>query len=101
MPAILLTAISDDRPQHLKGFDLSSGRIQIDTYAATSKEAWDLAEAALTAATPGGTFNGHAFGRADVALGPRDLAERVGTTTVFRVSMDLIFHHAVSEEESS
>lgn len=93
LPAIVLTAVSDDRPQHLKGFSLAPGRIQIDAYAATSKESWDLAEAALAALVPGGTFNGHNFSRADVALGLRDLTERSGTTTTFRVSFDLTIHH--------
>lgn len=100
IPAIVLVAISDDRPQHLKGFDLAPGRVQIDSYGADSKAAWDLTEAALSALIPGGVFSGHNFSRADVALGPRDLAERVGSTTIFRVSMDLIFHHAESEEIS-
>ena len=100
LPAGILTAISDDRPQHLKGFSLSPSRVQVDTYGATTKAAWDLAEAALTAFVPGGAFNGHNFARADVALGPRDLNERIGNETVFRVSMDLIFHHAAIEEGS-
>lgn len=100
MPALVLTAVSDDRPQHLKGFSLSPGRVQVDTYAATPKEAWDLAEAALAALVPGGNFNGHAFSRADISIGPRDLPERVANTTIFRVSMDLTFHHAETEEVS-
>jgi glutathione S-transferase len=100
VPAIVLIAVSDDRPQHLKGYDLAPGRVQIDSYGANSKAAWDLAEAALAAVIAGGTFNGHNFSRADVALGPRDLTERVSNTTVFRVSMDLIFHHAEVEEAS-
>lgn len=100
MPAILLTAVSDDRPQHLKDFDLAPGRVQVDSFAASAKEAWTLTEAALSALVPGGVFNGHNFSRADVALGPRDLAERVGNTTVFRVSMDLLFHHAPNDSGS-
>lgn len=100
VPAIVLTAVDDARPQHLKGFDLAPGRVQTDTYASTPKEAWDLAEAAIANLVPGGVFNGHNFSRADVALGPRDLVERVSNTTVFRVSMDLLFHHAEAEEVS-
>lgn len=100
LPAIVLTAVSDDRPQHLKGFDLAPGRVQIDCYAASQEVVWDLAEAVLAALVPGGNFNGHNFSRADVALGPRDMTERVGNITVFRVSMDLVFHHAASEEVS-
>lgn len=100
LPAIVLLAVSDDRPQHLKGFSLAPGRVQVDAYGRTAKESWDLAEAALALLVTGGASNGHAFSRADVAIGPRDLTERIGSTTVFRVSMDLIFHHAPQEEGS-
>lgn len=100
VPAVVFTAVSDDRPQHLKGFSLAPGRVQVDTYAGTSKEAWDLAEAAIAALISGGTFNGHVFSRADVTIGPRDLVERVADKTIFRVSMDLTFHHAEAEEVS-
>ena len=100
MPALLFTSISDDRPQTFKDWDLAPGRVQIDTFATTAKEAWALAESAIETLVPGTTTNGHNFSRADVALGPRDLAERIGNTTIFRVSMDLIFHHAESEEAS-
>lgn len=100
LPAIVLTAVSDDRPQHMKGFSLAPGRVQVDCYGIKAKEAWDLAEEALTTLVPGASTNGHNFSRADVALGPRDLTERVGNETVFRVSMDLLIHHAETEEIS-
>lgn len=100
LPALVLTAITDDRPQHLKGFSLAPGRIQFDAYGSRPKEAWDLIEAALTTYVPGVSANGHNFSRADVSLGPRDLNERIGNETIFRVSMDLTFHHAPNEEGS-
>lgn len=100
LPGLVLTAVADDRPQHLKGFSLRAGRVQFDAYAARAKEAWDLIEAALTTFIPGAASNGHNFSHADVALGPRDMTERVGNETVFRVSMDLLFHHAPIEEGS-
>ncbi len=100
LPGLVLTAINDDRPQTLKDWDLAPGRIQIDAYAAKAEDAWDLTEAAIAELVPGESSNGHNFSRADVVLGPRDLAERIGNTTVFRVSMDLIIHHALSEEAS-
>lgn len=100
MPALLIVIVDDGRPQHLKGFDLAPGRVQFDGYGATSKAAWAVIEAAITALVPGGIFYGHRFDRADVTIGPRSLPERVGSTTIFRVSMDLIFHHAPSEEGS-
>lgn len=100
LPALVLTAVADDRPQHLKGFDLAPGRVQFDAYAITPKRAWDLAEEAITELVDGETVNGHRFSRADISLGPRDMTERAGNETIFRVSMDLTFHHAPSEEGS-
>lgn len=100
LPAVVLSSVSDDRPQTLKDWSLAPGRVQIDTYAATNKEAWELAESLITTLVPGNSSNGHNFSRADVALGPRDLPERVGNTTIYRVSMDLLVHHAATEEAS-
>lgn len=99
LPGLVMVVVDDARPQHLKGFDLPPARVQLDAYAAKSLTAWQIADAALVAVVPGGTSSGHVFQRAEVALGPRSLAERIGSTTVFRVSMDLIFYHA--EEEGS
>jgi hypothetical protein len=51
-------------------------------------------DAVLAALVPGHTTSGHTFQRAEVALGPRDVAgERDGTTIVFRKTADLIIHH--------
>jgi hypothetical protein len=100
LPALVLIAASDDRPQHLKDWDLAPGRVQFDSYGATQAAAWALAEAMIATLVQGATANGHTFYRADVVLGPRDLTERIGNETVFRVSMDLLFHHAPSEEGS-
>lgn len=100
MPALLIVIIDDGRPQHLKGFGLAPGRVQLDSFGSTTKAAWAVIDAAITALVPGGTFFGHKFGRTDVSIGPRSLPERVSSTTVFRVSMDLIFHHAEDEEGS-
>ena len=101
LPALVLSAISDGRDQHLKGFQgLQPARVQIDAYAANPADAWALAEAAIALLVPAAVSNGHQFTRAVVDIPPRDLVERVANTTVFRVSMDLIFHHAASEEGS-
>lgn len=100
LPAIVISSVSDDRPQTLKDWDLAPARIQIDAYAATNKEAWELTETLITTLVPGNVSNGHTFSRAEVALGPRDLHERIGNTTIFRVSMDLIVAHKETEEAS-
>lgn len=100
LPALVFLSAGDGRPQHMKGFSLAPGRVQIDAYAARSEQAWDLAEEAITTLVPGAAANGHNFSRADIVIGPRDLTERIGNETIFRVSMDLIFHHAEVEEGS-
>lgn len=100
LPGLTLFVVADARPQHLKGFDLQASRVQLDGWGATHKQAWDVAEAAIAALVPGGVFYGHRFARAMVELAPRDLIERVGTETIYRVSMDLTFHHAVNAEGS-
>lgn len=100
VPAVVLSAASDDRPQNLKGFNLAPARVQVDCYAATQEAVWALVEEVLVELVPGVSANGHNFSRADIALGPRDLPERIGNTTIFRVSMDLMIHHAINEEAS-
>ena len=94
LPAIVLVAAGGERTQHLKGMNLAADRVQVDAFGSTHQEASALAEAALAALLPGGTFNGHVFQRADIALPPRGQVERVSNVSVFRASMDLIFHHA-------
>lgn len=101
LPALVMLSVGDERPQHLKGYDLREARIQIDAYGRTQEEVWDLAEAALTTLVPGVSANGHDFSRADIALGPRDLPERIGNTTVWRVSMDLSVYHKDSAGQDS
>lgn len=82
------------RPQLLKSWDLEAGRVQIDVWANSYSSKNSIMEAVLTALVTGGTFSGHIFQRADIAMGPRDIAgERDGTTPVFRKTADLIIHH--------
>ena len=95
LPALTLQTISDGRAQHLKGFEgLQEKRVQADVWAATYALGRQITEAFLAAAVPAYHANGSRFGRAEVALGPRDLAEtQAGAPTIFRTSMDLIFNH--------
>jgi hypothetical protein len=92
-PYVTLLDLTAGRPQHLKGFDLEPSRVQVDVWANSYKQKNAIMEALLTALVPGGTFSGHKFQRADVALGPRDLPERDGDTIIYRKSADLIIHH--------
>lgn len=96
-PYVTLLDVTQLRQQTLKGWDLEAARVQIDVWANTYSEKQTIMEAVLAALIPGGTGNGHIFQRADVALGPRDIAgERDGTTPVFRKTADLIVHHTTA-----
>lgn len=93
-PYVTLFDVTQSRPQTLKGWDLEAARVQIDVWANTYSEKQTIMEAMLAALVPGGTQSGHIFQRADVAMGPRDIAgERDGTTPIFRKTADLIVHH--------
>lgn len=93
-PFVTLLDVTELRPQTLKGWDLEAARVQIDVWANTYSSKNAIMEAVLAALVPGGTYSGHTFQRADIAMGPRDVAgERDGTTTVFRKTADLIIHH--------
>lgn len=94
LPYVTLLDVTQLRPQLLKGWDLEAARVQIDVWADTYSSKQTIMEAVLAALIPGGTGNGHIFQRADVAMGPRDIAgERDGTTPIFRKTADLMIHH--------
>lgn len=96
-PYVTLFDVTALRPQTLKGWDLEAGRVQIDVWTDAYTLKNTIMDAVLAALVPGGTSNGHVFQRADVALGPRDIAgERDGTTPVFRKTVDLIIHHTTA-----
>lgn len=93
-PYVTLLDVSEQRPQILNGWDLEAARVQIDAWASTPESANAIMEAVLAALVPGHTTSGHTFQRADIALGPRDVAgEGDGTTPVFRKTADLVIHH--------
>jgi hypothetical protein len=96
-PYVTLLDLTPNRPQTMKGWDLEASRVQIDAWADTPESAVAVMEAVLTALVPGHTTSGHTFQRADVALGPRDVAgERDGIEPVFRKSADLMIHHTTA-----
>lgn len=106
LPGVTLLTVSDGKEQHLKGFQgYQASRVQIDAWAENHKQAFEVTGAVISAAVPPDAGNGHIFSRAMVEIPPRDMVDRPGdnlsTKTIFRVSMDLIFHHATAEEEGS
>lgn len=94
-PYVTLLDATPSRPQTFDGWDLEASRVQVDVWANTYAEKNSIMEAVLAALVPGAAnANGHTFQRADIVLGPRDIAgERDGTTPVFRKSADLMIHH--------
>lgn len=97
MPYVTLLDLTPFRSQTLSAWDLEGSRVQVDSWADDALEAINIMDAVLNALVPGHTTNGHRFQRADVALGPRDIAgERDGTTPIFRKSADLIIHHTTA-----
>lgn len=93
LPHTTLLVISDERPEHLKGYDSArSTRVQADCRAETPKKAKAMARALIEAVAQPGTFSGHVFGRTK-AEGPRPLNERINEKTVFRQSVDLLVWH--------
>jgi len=93
-PYVTLLDVTETRPQLLNGWDLEAARVQIDVWADTYSSKQAIMEAVLAAIVPGHTTQSHTFQRADVVMGPRDIAgERDGTLTVFRKTADLILYH--------
>lgn len=96
LPSITLQTISDDRPQHMKGFTgLNPARVQVDCWSSSHAQANDMAEKVITALAPANTANGIKFERAFVD-GKRDLGERIETQFIHRASIDFIVHHAAA-----
>lgn len=94
-PYVTLLDVTELRPQLLNGYDLEPARVQIDVWADSYKQKNSIMEAVLTAVVGGGTYSSHTFQRADIDLGPRDVAgERDGDTIIYRKTADLIIHHA-------
>lgn len=93
LPALVLTTVSDPRPQTLKEFyPRRESRVQLDCYAATQAEVSALCDAAIAALAPGGAFSGIKFGRAN--FDPvRDLGTETETGFVHRYSFDILIWH--------
>lgn len=91
LPYVTLLDVGEVRGQLMTGWDLPFARVQIDVWASSYASKNAIMEAVLAALVPASTANGRTFQRAEIALGPRDVAgEREGTTTIFRKSADLV-----------
>jgi hypothetical protein len=97
LPAITLQTISDERPQHLKGFQaLRPSRIQVDVWTDTYAMGRTITEAVIAALVPENSANSIRFDRALVD-GVRDLGEQTDTKFIHRTSIDLIVWWATEE----
>jgi hypothetical protein len=100
LPAIVLQVISEDRPQHLDGFeDMRTARVQVSALALKYGQARQVLEAAIAALVPpaivSDAISAIHLWRASVE-GPRDTAEEVtGTGMVHRPIADLIVRYAI------
>lgn len=93
LPHVTLLAVSDPRPEHLKGYQRTrSTRVQADCRAETFAQSLALAHAVIAAVEAPGIFHGHRFGRTK-AEGPRSIVDDVEDHTVRRQSVDLISWH--------
>lgn len=90
LPAVTLQIISDQRPQHMKGFDSLRGTlVQVDCWGDDYGAVTALKEAVLAAIVPENTLNGIRFDRA-IIDSERDLGEQGTTKFIHRASFDLI-----------
>lgn len=95
LPYVILTDVTESRPQNLTGFDLEVGRVQVDVWTTSYATKNTIMDAVLTAVLPGGQFGAHRFCRAMIELGPRDIPRGPSDPQgIFRKSADLIIHHS-------
>lgn len=92
-PAIVLSLVSDPRPQTHDGPDsIRDSRVQVDVVADDRAGVVALREAVIAALLPAGTFFGVQFDRAFVD-GVRDRGSQDETRFVHRDSIDFIIWH--------
>ncbi len=96
-PYVRMQTVSDDRPEHLEGYDTARRtRVQVDVFADKYSEARAASESIIAAVADPATVSGVKFGRTK-AEGPRDLGEDVdGVGYVHRLSMDLLAEHSLA-----
>lgn len=96
-PYVRLQTITDQMPQHLKGYDAGrQTRVQVDVFADKYAEARNIAKSIISALAEPANAAGVKFGRTK-AEGPRDLGDDVeGVGFVYRASMDLLVEHSLA-----
>lgn len=98
LPSVVLTAVSESRPQTLKKFeDMATARIQASCFASTYSGARILAEAVIAAVVGPAVVTDTGgddiiFWRADIE-GPRDLGNDTETGFIHQAAVDLIIRY--------
>ncbi len=92
-PAVVLQIVSDDRSQHMKGFNgFRPTRVQIDCFALKADTKVTLREAVIAAVVPAASVSPATFLRAFVN-NVIDRSENTETGFVHRDLIDLTFWH--------
>ena len=92
-PAVVLTTVFAEAPQHMGGYspNLKRDVVQIDCYATTQKVAEDLRNAVLAVIVPEQTVNGVTFQRAFPDW--RDNVFNTSTGEIYREIIEAEFRH--------
>jgi hypothetical protein len=93
LPALNINVVSDPRPLHFKGDqELRQSRFQVDVFAATIKEAIEIAEAAIEAVKDPADVDGIHFERATIE-GPETSGDQETGLYVNRARFDALAWH--------
>lgn len=94
LPAITLHVISDERDQHMGGFQsVKDCLLQVDAWATTFAAKRALKEAVIAALAPAHTGNGNRF-QAATQIRARPQNERTETQFIFREVIELRLHYS-------
>lgn len=94
LPAITLNLVSDERDQHLGGFQtVLDALLQVDVWALSFASKKAIKEAVIAALAPPETSNGIRF-QAAVGIAARTQNERTDTQFIYRDAIDIKFHYS-------
>lgn len=90
-PAVVLTTIIGERPEHFTAASLQRDVVQITCFASTQKVAEELRDAVIAAVVPAATVGGVEFQRAFYEV--RDTVRNIETREVFMEIIEAEFRH--------
>lgn len=101
LPAITLHTISDQRGQHMKGFQPTVARIQIDIWTGDFAASLPLRDAAIAAVVPAATIDGVRFQRGQDVSVRADREASGDGTDLYRQIIDIQFTYTGSTQEQN